>query len=164
MAAAGAFPVLRPAPPPAGWRDATLPSGPVLAYPATWHAIRSDAGTASAALTDARGAFRGYLNLTPRQGAETLANWPAFRVAHDREEGNLVVTAQGSARGVRFRDGARGTCVRDAYTTKTRLRFVEVACLIHGPRADAVIVAAAPPAGWARQWPTLRRALEAVRS
>jgi hypothetical protein len=163
-AAAGPFPALRPAPPPAGWRTATLPSGAALAYPASWHAIRTDSGTASAALTGARGAFLGYLNLTPRQGGETLANWPGFRVSHNREEGNLVVTAQGSARGVHFRDGARGTCVRDAYTTKTHLRFVEVACLIHGARADSVIVAAAPPEQWARQWPTLRRALEAVRS
>jgi len=136
----------------------------VLAYPASWHAIRTDSGTASAALRDAHGAFLGYLNLTPRQGGETLANWAAFRVAHNREEGNLVVTAQGSAHGVRFRDGARGTCVRDAYTTKTHARYVEVACLIHGPRADSAIVAAAPPEQWARQWPTLARAIGAVRS
>lgn len=136
----------------------------MLAYPAGWHAIQSDSGSASVALTGAHGAFLGYLNLTPRQGGETLANWPRFRVAHNREEGNLVVTPQGSARNVRFRDGARGTCVRDAYTTKTRLRFIEVACLIHGPSADSVIVAAAPPAQWARQWPALLRALEAVRS
>jgi len=163
-AAAGPFPALRPAPPPSGWRTATLPSGAVLAYPASWHAIRTDSGTASAALTDAHGAFVGYLNLTPRQGGETPTNWPGFRVSHNRGEGDLVVTARGSARGVRFRDGARGTCVRDAYTTKTHLRFIEIACLLHGARADSVIVAAAAPAQWAAQWPTLARAIGAVRS
>ncbi len=162
-AATGSFPVLRPAAPPADWRSATLPSGAVLAYPASWHAIRSDSGSASAALLDAHGSFLGFLNLTPRQGGETLANWPRFRVAHNREEGNLVVTPQGSARGVRLRDGARGTCVRDDYTTKTHLRFAEIACLVQGPRTSSVIVAAAPPAQWATQWPTLKRALEAVR-
>jgi hypothetical protein len=161
---AAAFPALRPAPPPAGWRSAALPSGAVLAYPAGWRPLAGDPGTASAALRDARGGFLGYLNLTPRQARETLAGWPAFRVAHDREEGDLVVTAQASARHVPFRDGARGTCVRDAYTTATHLRFIEIACLIHGARANSVIVAAAPPREWARQWPALRRALEAVRS
>jgi len=163
-AAADPFPALRPAPPPAGWRSATLPSGAVLAYPADWRPIRGDSGTASAALRDAHGRFAGYLNLTPRQAGETLANWPAFRIRHIREEGDLVAVEQGSARGVPFRDGARGTCVRDAYTTSTHLRFVEIACLIHGRRADSVIVAAAPPEQWARQWPTLRRAIGAVRT
>ncbi|HEX4804482.1 MAG TPA: hypothetical protein VFU94_01165 [Conexibacter sp.] len=163
-AAAGPFPALRPAPPPAGWRSAMLPSGAVLAYPADWRPIRGDSGTASAALRDAHGRFLGYLNLTPRQGGETFANWPAFRLRHIRAEGDLVATEQGSARGVPFRDGARGVCVRDAYTTSRHLRFVEVACLVHGRRADSVIVAAAPPRQWARRWPTLRRVLEAVRS
>jgi hypothetical protein len=161
--AGGAFPVLRPSPPPAGWRGATLPSGAVLAYPASWRTLHGDAGTATAALRDAHGGFLGYLNLTPRQGRETLANWTAFRPAHNRAEGDTDVVLQGSARDVPFRGGARGSCVRDAYSTTTSGRFVEIACLVHGPRTDSVIVVAAPPAQWARQWPTLRRALEAVR-
>jgi hypothetical protein len=162
--AAGPFPVLHAAPPPAGWRSATLPSGAVLAYPADWRRIQGDAGTATAALRDAHGRFLGYLNLTPRQGRETLANWAALRPAHNRAEGETHVVALGSARGVRFRDGARGSCVRDAYSTASSGRFVEVACLIQGRRASSVIVAAAPPAQWARRWPTLRRAIGAVRT
>ncbi|MBS1869421.1 MAG: hypothetical protein JSS99_07125 [Actinobacteria bacterium] len=156
--------MLRPAPPPAGWRSAALPTGAALAYPASWRPLAGDRGTASAALRDAHGRFLGYLNLTPRQAPERLATWPAFRVAHNREEGDRTVTALGAAHGVRFRDGARGTCVRDAYTTATGLRFVEVACLVHGTRADSVIVAAAPPQRWARAWPTLARAIGAVRT
>ena len=136
----------------------------MLAYPAAWRPLVGDHGTASAALRDAHGRWRGYLNLTPRQAPETPARWPALRVAHNREEGDLVVVARGAAHGVPFRDGARGSCVRDAYTTATHLRFIEVACLIQGHRASSVIVAAAPPQQWAQQWPTLRRALEAVRS
>lgn len=136
----------------------------MLAYPADWRPIRGDSGTASAALRDAHGRFLGYLNLTPRQGGETLAGWAAFRIRHIREEGDLVAVERGSAHDVPFRDGARGTCVRDAYTTSTHLRFVEVACLIHGRRADSVIVVAAPPEQWVRRWPALERVLEAVRS
>jgi hypothetical protein len=163
-AAGGTFPALRPGPPPAGWRSATLPSGAVLAYPASWRRIGGDAGTATAALRDAHGRFLGYLNLTPRQGGETLANWAAFRPAHNREEGETDVAPQSTAHDVPFRAGGHGSCVRDAYRTKTSGRFVEIACLVHGPRTDSVIVAAAPPTEWARQWPTLRRALEAVRN
>jgi hypothetical protein len=163
-ATGGTFPVLRPGPPPVGWRRATLPSSAVLAYPASWRRIGGDAGTATAALRDAHGHFLSYLNLTPRQGRETLADWAAFRPAHNREEGETRVVSQGSARGVPFRGGAHGSCVRDAYSTKTSGRFVEIACLVHGSRTDSVIVAAAPPAQWAREWPALRRALEAVRS
>ena len=135
----------------------------MLAYPADWRPLAGDPGTASAALRDAHGRFLGYLNLTPRQARETLATWSAFRVAHNREEGDPAVRAQTSAHGLRFRDGARGSCVRDAYVTATRLRFVEVACLVVRARSGAVIVAAAPPRRWTSEWPTLRRALEAVR-
>ena len=42
-----------------------------LAYPSGWQAIRSDPGTVTAALGLATGEIRGYLNATPRQGAET---------------------------------------------------------------------------------------------
>lgn len=163
-AAGGTFPALRPGPPPAGWRSTTLPSGAVLAYPASWRRIGGDAGTATAALRDAHGHFLGYLNLTPRQGRETLANWATFRPAHNRDEGDTNVVPQSPARDVPFRGGARGSCVRDVYSTTTSGRFIEVACLVHAAHTDFVIVAAAPPAQWTRQWPTLRRAVEAVRS
>jgi hypothetical protein len=136
----------------------------VLAYPASWRRIGGDAGTATAALRDAHRHFLGYLNLTPRQGRETLANWATFRPAHNRDEGDTGVVLQGSARDVPFRGGGRGSCVRDAYSTTTSGRFVEIACLVHGPHTDSVVVAAAPPAQWARQWPTLRQALVAARS
>jgi hypothetical protein len=159
-----AFARLQPAAAPAGWRQTRLATGAVLSYPAAWHAERGDHGTATAALRDAHGAFLGYLNLTPRQGRETLATFARFRVAHNREEGERDVVAQGAARGLRFRDGARGTCVQDAYTTATGARFVELACLLAGPHASSVIVAAAPPAQWPRERATLERAIAAVRS
>ena len=82
------FARLHPGPPPAGWQTARLPaSAATLAYPLGWHAHHTDPGTASVALTSARGKIVGYLNATPRQGAETLANWARFGTAHIREEG-----------------------------------------------------------------------------
>jgi len=81
---AGAFAWLSPAAPPAGWALARLPSGrAALAYPPGWQSIESDPGTVSAALMGPHGRIRGYLNATPRQGAETLADWARFRTAHN---------------------------------------------------------------------------------
>jgi hypothetical protein len=112
----------------------------------------------SAAIEDRGGLIVGYLNITPRQPPETTSSWGAFRVAHNRDEGNRDVRLQASARGVRLRDG-RGSCVRDSYTTVTRVRYTEIACLLAGPRRSSVIVAAASAAAWARLSPTLERAL-----
>ena len=72
---------------PRGWKLARLPSGAAtFAYPRTWRPIRTDPGTASVALIGHGSSIRGYLNATPRQGTETLANWPSFRIQHLREE------------------------------------------------------------------------------
>src|SRR3954451_18663804 len=73
-----AFRWLQPQHMPPGWKLARLPSGhATFAYPSTWRPIRTDPGTASVALLGPRHSIRGYLNLTPHQGAETLANWPS---------------------------------------------------------------------------------------
>jgi hypothetical protein len=158
-AGAGAFGWLRPAPPPSGWRRAQLPSGSVLAYPSTWVALRSDAGTRSAALLDRRHRFLAYLNATPRQATESLADWAAFRVAHNREEGDRGVRLLATGHDLPFR-GGRGACVRDRYATSTGAQYVELACIVAAGRTT-VVVAAAPPAAWAAQRATLERALEA---
>lgn len=55
----------------------------------------------------------------------------------------------------------RAACVQDSYATSTDARYMEIACLIGG-RAPAVIVAAAPPARWRVQAPTLERAVSAA--
>jgi hypothetical protein len=154
------FAQLRAAPAPSAWRTATIASGAVLAYPPGWIPARGDPGTTTVILRDARDRILGYLNVTPRQGAETLANWPRFRVRHNAAEGDRGVRTEGSAFGVRFRAGT-GSCVRDSYTTASGARYVELACLVAGARARSVIVAAAPPAAWARLSPWLYRALSA---
>ncbi len=143
------FSWLKPQPPPTGWRQVTIPSGAAVAYPASWHPQHGDAGTATAALLTRRGAFLGYLNITPRQGPEQLTGWAAFRLHHNREEGDSHVRELASATGLHFRTG-RGSCVEDSYATTIHAHFVEIACLVAGAKATTVIVGAAPPADWSQ--------------
>jgi len=155
---------LHPRPVPDGWKLARLPSGAAtFAYPGTWRAIRTDRGTASVALLGHRGNIRGYLNATPRQGTERLANWPSFRIHHLREEessDNVRLIAD--AQGLRFRSG-QGSCVIDSYRT-SRTRYREIACLVAGRRTSSVLVGAAPPKTWAQQAETIERAIASLRT
>ena len=136
------------------------PLGATLPFPSTWREVAGDRGTASAVLRDPAGRYLGYLNLTPRQGAERQATWSSFRAAHNRAEGDRDVRVLAAARGLRFRPGA-GACVQDSYTTATGARYVEVACLISGAH-DSVVVGAAPPGQWSAQEPVIARAISAV--
>jgi len=159
-----AFRWLHPRPAPRGWKLARLPSGAAtFAYPKTWRTIRTDRGTASVALLGHRGNIRGYLNATPRQGTERLANWPSFRIHHLREEessDNVRLIAD--AQGLRFRSG-QGSCVIDSYRT-SRTRYREIACLVAGRRTSSVLVGAAPPKTWAQQAETIERAIASLRT
>src|SRR5918992_6120906 len=155
--ASGPFAWLHPAPPPAGWTEARIGGGATLAYPPGWTPVRTDPGTASAALLGGSGQIDGYLNATPKQGAETLANWSRFRPQHNRGEDDKNVRLIASARDLRFR-GGRGSCVIDTYTT-SKATYREIACLVSGGRSTAVIVAAAPVELWNQQAATLRRAV-----
>lgn len=155
--AAGPFDWLRPAPPPAGWSVARIPRGSTLAYPPGWKPIKTDRGTATVALLGGGERIDGYLNATPEQGSETLANWSRFRVDHNRGEGSRNVRLAASGSGLRFRSG-RGSCVIDSYTT-SKAAYREIACLVAGPSSTAVVVAAAPDELWHDQAPTLQRAV-----
>ena len=161
---APAFRWLHPRPPPRGWKLARLPSGAAtFAYPRAWRPIRTDPGTASVALIGHGRRIRGYLNATPRQGTETLANWPSFRIQHLREEERSKdVRLIAGAHGLRFRSG-RGSCVIDSYRT-SRTRYREIACLVAGTRTSSVVVAAAPSKTWARQAETIERAIASLRT
>src|SRR6478736_3922324 len=155
--AAGPFAWLKPGPPPADWSTARIQNGATLPYPPRWRPIKTDPGTATVALLGAREALVGYLNATPKQGPETLANWTSFRPDHNRDEGDRAVHLIASSTGLRFRTG-QGSCVIDDYTT-SKASYREIACLVSGPRSSAVVVAAAPRAGWADQAATLERAV-----
>ena len=155
--ASGPFAWLRPASPPTGWNVARTRGGAVLAYPPGWTPIRTDPGTASAALLGGGGRIDGYLNATPRQGTETLADWSRFRPQHNQGEGDRSVSLVATTTDGRFRSG-RGACVIDTYTT-SKARYREIACLVSGPGSSAVVVAAAPTALWDQQAATLQRAV-----
>src|ERR1700704_6704915 len=74
--ASGPFAWLKPASAPKGWSLARTPAGAMLASPPGWTPIKTDSGTASLALLRGGGGrIDGYLNVTPRQGNETLADW-----------------------------------------------------------------------------------------
>jgi hypothetical protein len=154
---AGPFAWLRPAPPPTGWKVVRIPGGSTLAHPPGWRSINTDPGTASVALLGSGDRIDAYLNATPKQGPETLANWSRFRPDHNRGEGNRSVRVVASASDLRFRSG-RSACVIDIYTT-SKAAYREIACLVAGPRASAVVVAAAPTSLWDDHAATLERAV-----
>jgi hypothetical protein len=148
---------LHPASPPTGWNVARIPDGATLAYPPGWRPIKTDPGTASVALLGGGSRFDAYLNATPKGGTESLANWSRFRPNHNGKEGDRNVHLVASAENLTFR-GGHGSCVIDTYTT-SKATFREIACLVSGPNSTAVVVAAAPNAGWDHQAPTLERAV-----
>jgi hypothetical protein len=155
-----AFAWLHPAPPASGWSQVRLGGSAALAYPASWQRIKADPGAASAAVVARRsGLIVQYLNATPRQGGETLANWATFRPDHNGDEGDTHVHVLSWARNLPFRDG-RGSCVIDRYRT-TLARYQEIACLVRAPASETVIVAAALASRWAQDAPVLERAVSA---
>jgi hypothetical protein len=144
---------------PGHWPSATISSGAAtLAYPPGWRRIPGDTGTVTAALRDHAGRYLGYLNVTPRQGAERLAGWAAFRIARNREEGDKRVRMLAASQGVRF-IAARGSCVVDQYQSRVgQHRYRELACIVSGRAHTSVFVGAALVSSWSAIGPILTRA------
>jgi hypothetical protein len=155
-----AFAWLVPAPPPAAWRTVSLPSRLArLSVPPDWVDATTDAGTATAVAPGPDGFMRGYINATPRQGAERPHGWARFRVAHAREEGDRNVRIVASAERLAFRGGV-GSCVIDDYTSRVGAhRYREIACLVAGRRATTVVIAATRVRLWQRQRGLLQHAV-----
>ena len=158
----GAFPVLHAAAAPTGWRHLRLPNGTaVLSYPPSLRPVAGDKDAVSAARLSPGGAFQLYLNATPRQGAERLRNWAAFRLRLLRSDDAVSAREVAAAQGVGFRGGT-GSCVIDGYVTRIGAHhYDEIACLVQGRTSVSVIVAAAPAARWAQARPLLFRAVAA---
>jgi hypothetical protein len=158
----GAFPVLHPAAAPAGWPHLGLPNGTaVLSYPPSLRRVAGDKDAVSAARLSPGGAFQLYLNATPRQGAERLQGWAAFRLRLLLSDDAVSAREIAAAQGVKFRGGS-GSCVIDGYVTRIGAHhYDEIACLVQGRTSASVIVAAAPAAMWARARPLLFRAVTA---
>ena len=154
-----AFAWLHPAAAPHGWHSSELPSGDAtMVYPPSWSPIQSDPGTVTSALRDSDGDIVGYLNATPQQSSETLANWAAFRPDHNADEGDVDLRPIAAATDLAFRSG-RGSCLIEDYRTSSDHPYREIACIVHGSRATTVIVGAAPPDQWDRQRPAIERAI-----
>jgi hypothetical protein len=162
-AAPAKFRWLVPAPAPSGWKHRSLSSGgATLAYPPSLAPIRGDVGSVTVQRKDASGRVLVYLNATPRQGSETLTNWPAFRIAHNRAE-DKTVQEDARAVGLPFYAGV-GSCVIDHYITKFHANhYREIACFVQGRTAASVIVAAALESEWPRAVALLQRAVAAYR-
>ena len=142
------------------WGTLKLASGAALPYPLSWRRIGSDPGTASAALFNADGSIRAYLNVTPAIGKETLSGWARFRVAHNADEGDRNVRLLSQQENVPL-DGGHGSCVVDQYAT-TRTSYRELACLV-APSTSAqrvVLVAAAQSGAWADERHVLQFAID----
>jgi hypothetical protein len=161
--AGGTFSSLLPSRAPRGWTSATIASGgATLFYPANWKPIPGDKGTVSASLRDSEGRYLGYLNVTPRQGAEQLAGWAAFRTRRNAEEGDTHVRILAAGENLRFTK-ARGSCVIDDYLSKVGSNpYRELACIVTGARDTNVFVGAALTADWPRLGYVVERAASAL--
>src|SRR6476646_4918879 len=144
------------------WTSATIASGAAtLTYPSSWKPIPGDSGTVSVALRDRAGRYRGYLNVTPRQGAERRAGWAAFRIHRNLEEGDRQVRELTASQDVAFAD-ARGSCVEDEYRSRVGANpYHELACIVAGRRSTSVFIGAALVPDWRTLGPTIRRAAAA---
>ena len=158
----GAFPVLHPAAAPASWPHLRLPNGAaVLSYPPSLRPIAGDTDAVSAARLGPGGGFQLYLNATPRQGAERLQDWAAFRLRLLRSDDAVSAREISAAQGVTFRGGT-GSCLIDGYVTRIGgHHYDEIACLVQGRTSASVIIAAAPAAQWTQARPLLLRAVAA---
>jgi hypothetical protein len=156
-----AFPALVPAAAPAGWAHQTLPNGSaVLSYPPSLRPIAGDTDAVSAARLGP-GGFQLYLNATPRQGAERLQDWAAFRLRLLRSDDAVSAREISAAQGVTFRGGT-GSCLIDGYVTRIGgHHYDEIACLVQGRTSASVIIAAAPAAEWTQARPLLLQAVAA---
>ena len=123
--------------------------------------MAGDHDAVSAAQLSPSGAFRLYLNATPRQGDEQLRHWASFRLRLLRSDDAVSARQVAAASGVKFRGGT-GSCVIDRYVTRIGAhRYQEIACLVQGHTSASVVVAAAPAAAWARARPLLLQAVGA---
>ncbi len=143
-----------------GWGTLRLTSGAALPYPLSWRRVHSDEGSASAALFNADGTIRAYLNVTPAITKETLSDWAHFRVGHNADEGDRSVRLLSKQTDVPL-DGGRGSCVVDQYTT-TRTSYRELACVVAPSSAATrvVLVAAAERDVWAAERHVLQFAID----
>ena len=151
------------APAPATWRHRALsPGAGILSYPATFVSGNDRDGIARERL-DRHGTVLIYLDASPKQGPESLRDWPSYRIGVVRRESNDV-HEDGHAFGLPFRGGS-GSCVLDDYRTRVKNHhYREIACFVQGRGHATVLIAAALESEWARAVKILERAVDAYRA
>jgi hypothetical protein len=147
---------------PATWARLAVPSGlGTLSSPPGFRIVEGDPGTLSVALRGPAGTYLGYLNITPRQGDETLRDWAAFRLSHLRDDDAVSVHEDAMVRALRTATGAK-SCVTDDYvTTIGHHHFHEVACYVMNGSVSSVVVATTPLGDPAHVWTELQSAVAA---
>ena len=147
--ASAGFGWFHPNPAPGAWLRASLTGqSATLSYPGSLRHEHGDPGTVTVGSTAKSGEVLVYLNVTPKQGDETLHNWPDFRTEHLREDGQSAVHLDGVSGPLSFR-GGHGRCVMDNYTTDMHHNhYNEIACIVRGAHATSVLVAATSTAAW----------------
>jgi hypothetical protein len=160
----GSFGWLASTTPPATWARLAVPSGlGTVSLPPGFRAVEGDPGTLSVALLNSVGTYLGYLNVTPRQGDETLRDWAAFRLSHLLADDAVSVHEDAMVRSVRTAAAVR-SCVTDDYvTTIGNHHFHEVACYVMSGSVGSVVVAAIPSGDPAHVWTELESAVAAIR-
>jgi hypothetical protein len=159
------FAWFRPGPPPGAWQQASL-SGQraTLSYPGSLRPVHGDRGTVTVGSSARSGRVLVYLNVTPKQGGETLGNWTGFRLEHLREDGQSAVHLDGVSPALHFRGGP-GRCVIDNYTTKIHNNsYDEIACIVQGAHATSVLVAATSAAAWQAQQGLLEKVVSSYQA
>jgi hypothetical protein len=158
------FAWLVPAEAPSGWKQVGLqPRVGVLWYPPSMKALAASPSSVSAAVIDKSGTYHAYLNSTLWTGADDLGGWAAARIGRQRQvAASVTKVAVSTARSFR---GGQGACVIDDYVTRSKSHhYREIACLVKGPSAATVVVAAAPPADWVKMARVLERAVAAYQA
>ena len=158
----GPFSWLHSAAAPRSWSSATTASGgATLFYPPGWKPIPGDRGTVTASLRRG-GLYHGYLNVTPRQGAEQRAGWAAFRMNRNAEEGDRSAHTVAAAENLTV-GAARASCVIDDYLSRVGSHpYREIACIVSGRHFTNVFVGAALVPDWPTLGPLLERSATAL--
>ncbi len=146
---------------PASWHSVAPASGGALLYfPSSFKVVHADPGAVSLAIGTTTARYEAYLNVTPREGAETLGHFPDFRL-DVLDDDDVAVHEETSTTNAKYK-GGRGSCVMDDYVTRVGSNhYREIACLVVGRHAGYVIVAAVLYRDWNAFAPVLRRELEA---
>ena len=157
----GSFAWLRPTSVPANWDRVSPPGGAaVLSYPPSFGQVRSDPGAVSVAVGNGP-RYLAYLNVTPRQGRESLRSFATLRVNLIGADHDSNVHLEGSLEGVPLHPG-RASAVADDYITRVgRSHYREISVFVVGQHGSWVIVGAALNSEFVRFQSDLQQAIAA---